>query len=242
MFWPVHCHPDFGYLAPTSRFWKLVRVGAIAGTLGLFAGSVGMIAFSQRPDIERLREEISPRSAPFASSDRKSAPPDTSCPSLGRPDDNCLLQERFPEAKRPVVGSLPRSRGLQDSSPPAAMPPSAVPPALPPAAAQPTRPAGAEGIADPPTAAVDSAPSVAVPQKARRRSYGRRARDSLRSDSQLHIDRVERRSVLGEAGRNGYDREPGRNDPARQSNYPAAQAPQERRGFYWCQQAQGVSC
>ena len=58
MFWPVHCHPDFGYLAPRPRFWKLVRVGAIAGILGLLAGSIGVIALSQRLEIELLREEF----------------------------------------------------------------------------------------------------------------------------------------------------------------------------------------
>src|SRR5437899_189237 len=98
MFWPVHCHPDFGYLAPTSRFWKLARVGAIAGVAGLLAGSVGVIALSQRPEIERLREDFATillGSAPSVvapSSGRESLPPDTNCPSGTSPnlDDNCL--------------------------------------------------------------------------------------------------------------------------------------------------------
>src|SRR4051794_18879989 len=96
MFWPIHCHPDFGYLAPTPRFWKLARVGAIAGAVGLFAGSVGVIGFSQRPEFEQLREDFSEAlrgSLPFvpASSADPETSSDANCASSTSPDldDRC---------------------------------------------------------------------------------------------------------------------------------------------------------
>src|SRR3954453_8987587 len=122
MFWPVHCHPDFGYLAPTSRFWQLVRVGAIAGTVGILAGSISIIGFSQRPEIDRLREDfaetvISSTPFDFASySDHASAQANANCVSQtgASPDNKCppasqrapqAVHEGARETKRRAAGS-----------------------------------------------------------------------------------------------------------------------------------------
>jgi hypothetical protein len=154
MFWPIHCHPDFGYLAPTSRFWKLARVGAAAGAVGLFVGSVGVIGFSQRPEFERLREDFSEAlrsSQPYTyalstSTDSEPAPSDASCASLTRPDldERCqpetqrappVVQERFPETRRRAAGSASPGRRMQSPPvPAAAIPPETALLAAPPAA------------------------------------------------------------------------------------------------------------
>src|SRR5712691_8463577 len=99
MFWPCHFHPEFGYMAPTPRFWKLARVGAIGCSIGIFAGSIGVILLAQRPEFALLRGDIaaavgSPALFAFAPSpDRAPTPSVTGCPLQTWPyfDDKCLL-------------------------------------------------------------------------------------------------------------------------------------------------------
>lgn len=263
MFWPIHCHPDFGYLAPTSRFWKLARVGAIAGTAGLFAGSVGVIALSQRPEFEGFRQDIADNlrgSVQFVfapPSDRVSAPADVGCASQTYPDRCVLatqsapevLQERSPARRRSAKSASSNPREQVSTVPASPVPVTATSAATSSASALPA--AGTEqGIAEPPTAAVNSTPAETAPQKTRARFDARRTRELARLDPQSRGLRAERRGVIGEpgndGGRNEGMRSEGmrseglRNEGGRRGNNPAAQPAPERRGFFWC--VQGQSC
>ena len=55
---PNQFHSEFGYMCPTPRFRRILRVSFVAGLAGALAGAVGVIALAQRADVGRMRTDI----------------------------------------------------------------------------------------------------------------------------------------------------------------------------------------
>ena len=53
---PNQFHPEFGYMCPTSRFRRTLRVSLVAAVIGAAAGAIGVVATAERGD--RMRSEI----------------------------------------------------------------------------------------------------------------------------------------------------------------------------------------
>jgi hypothetical protein len=94
---PSQFHPEFGYMCPTSRFRRTLRVSLVAAVIGAAGGGIGVLAMADRAD--RMRSEIrseiastiglgeSALAAPVAGAPAASAP----CAAQGRPsrDGKC---------------------------------------------------------------------------------------------------------------------------------------------------------
>src|SRR5436190_20818868 len=55
---PYQFHSEFGYMCPTPRFRRILRVSFVAGLAGALAGAVGVIALAQRADVGRMRTDF----------------------------------------------------------------------------------------------------------------------------------------------------------------------------------------
>jgi hypothetical protein len=53
---PNQFHPEFGYVYPTSRFRRTLRVSLVAAVIGAAAGGIGVLAMADRAD--RMRSEM----------------------------------------------------------------------------------------------------------------------------------------------------------------------------------------
>jgi hypothetical protein len=235
---PNQFHSEFGYMCPTPRFRRVVRVTFVAGVAGAIAGAVGVIALAQRADVERMRTEIASTVSSTVSSTVGMAVTNAS-PAIAPPAPRTALcsAQSWPFIdKTCLLGTERTIRTLPETF--AAIPPRAVSPrAVPPQAAAPSAFAPAAVAlgedAQPPNAHAEAASakasqSTAAPAKKRPKTVQRRERAPERQDANprsAYVDPMTYEQWRHDGGRydtgryyeNGYGREQSR----------------DRRGFFW---------
>jgi hypothetical protein len=205
---PNQFHSEFGYMCPTPRFRRVVRVTFVAGVAGAIAGAVGVIALAQRADVERMRTEIASTVSSTVSSTvgmavtnaspaiAPPAPRTALCSAQSWPfiDKTCLLgTERTVRTLPETFAAVAPGEGAQPSN------------------------AHAEASSATPSQ------SASAPAKKRPKTVQRRERTPVRQDGNprsAYADPLTYEQWRHDSGRyyeNNYGREPAR----------------DRRGFFW---------
>jgi hypothetical protein len=224
---PDQFHSEFGYMCPTPRFRRAFRVSVIAGVFGALAGSVAVIAFAQRADVERMRTDIASTvgsgvsstvgmaitaaataAAPtVAPTNVLPAPGSASCAAQSWPylDNKCLLGTERSIQTTPKTFATPKAFAA-------------------------VAPAEAAVSSDPLAEASTGrpSPSAAAPVKKRPKTVQRRERAPERQDANPRSAYVDPMTY------EQWRRDGGRYDTGRYyDNGYGREQPRDRRGFFW---------